>query len=115
MNSDDFPQTLIAAIRHFADPQVSFDFMVQLRWPDRVVKCPRCGCEKHSFISTRRTWECKSDTSHDKRQFSVKTGTVFEESPLTLDKWLGAIWLIANAKNGISSYEVHRALGVTQK
>lgn len=112
MKSDNLPQTLMDAVRYFADKQVAFDFMVQLRWPDGV-KCPRCQSEKHTFISTRKTWECKCCT--DKKQFSVKTGTIFEESPLALDKWLVTIWLIANAKNGVSSYEVHRAIGVTQK
>lgn len=111
--STDFPETLVDAIRYFADPQVAFDFMVQLRWSDGVVKCPRCQSEKHTFISTRKTWECRCCT--EKKQFSVKTGTIFEESPLSLDKWLATIWMIANAKNGISSYEVHRAIGVTQK
>lgn len=113
MNPDTFPQTLVAAIRHFADPQVSFDFMKALRWGSGPVCCPRCGGDKTTFISTRRTWECKG--THAQRQFSVKTGTIFEDSPLPLDKWLATIWLIANAKNGISSYEVHRAIHVTQK
>jgi transposase-like protein len=113
MNSDTLPQTLTDAIVYFADPQVAHDFMVQLRWQDGVVKCPRCQNAKHTYISTRRTWECKCCA--EKKQFSVKTGTIFEESPLPLAKWLATIWLIANAKNGISSYEIHRAIGVTQK
>src|SRR4051794_2311958 len=87
--------------------------MVSLRWPDGVVRCPRCGQKEVSFLSTRKTWECKH--KHEKRQFSVKVGTIFEDSPIPLDKWLCAIWLLTNAKNGISSYEVHRSLGVTQK
>lgn len=111
--NNEFPETLVEAICHFSDPEVAFQFMVQLRWPDGVVKCPRCQSTKHSFISTRKTWECKCCTAQ--KQFSVKTGTIFEESPLPLHKWLGTIWMIANAKNGISSYEVHRAIGVTQK
>jgi transposase-like protein len=110
--STEFPQTLIEAVRHFAQPDVAFKFMVDLRWPQGV-KCPRCQSEKHTFISTRKTWECKC--CMEKKQFSVKTGTIFEESPLPLDKWIATIWMIANAKNGISSYEVHRAIGVTQK
>jgi len=111
MNTE-FPQTLIEAVRHFADKQVSFDFMVQLRWPDKI-KCPRCQCENVSFIATRKIWKCKECKT--KNQFSVRVGTIFEDSALPLDKWLAAIWMIANAKNGISSYELHRALGVTQK
>src|SRR3984957_18966230 len=108
----EFPQTLVEAIRHFADPQVTFDFMVKLRWPNKV-KCPRCQSEDVSFISTRKIWKCKC--CQEKSQFSVRVGTIFEDSALPLDKWLVAIWLIANAKNGVSSYEVARALGVTQK
>lgn len=114
-NSPNFPQTLLEAIAYFANADTAHAFMVELRWGAGPVCCPRCGCDKTTFISTRRTWECKSATSHPQRQFSVKTGTIMEESPLSLDKWLATIWLIANAKNGISSYEVHRALGVTQK
>jgi transposase-like protein len=86
--------------------------MVSLRWPDGV-SCPTCGSNEVGFIATRRMWECK--TKHAKRQFSVKVGTIFEDSPIGLDKWLAAIWMIANAKNGVSSYEIHRAIGVTQK
>jgi len=108
--ADTNPKTLVEAIRYFADPDTCLKFLVPLRWPDGVV-CPRCGSKEHSFISTRRTWKCKGC----KKQFSVKVGTVMEDSPLGLDKWLTAIWLIANAKNGISSWEAHRALGITQK
>jgi hypothetical protein len=111
MNTE-FPQTLVAAIRYFADPQVAFDFMVKLRWPDGV-KCPQCQSVDVSFIATRKIWKCKC--CKEKSQFSVRVGTIFEDSALPLDKWLAAIWMIANAKNGVSSYEVHRAIGVTQK
>ena len=104
------PTTLVEAIRHFSDPDTCLKFLIPLRWPDGIA-CPRCGSAEHSFISTRRVWKCKGC----KKQFSVKVGTVMEDSPLGLDKWLTAIWLIANAKNGISSWEVHRALGITQK
>ncbi|MHB8589889.1 MAG: IS1595 family transposase [Candidatus Dormibacteraceae bacterium] len=107
------PQTLIEAIRHFSDPGVCLDYMVKLRWPDGRVICPTCGNDEVGFIATRRVWECKN--KHPRRQFSIKVGTVFEDSPIGLDKWLAAIWLIANAKNGISSYEIARSLGVTQK
>ncbi len=107
------PKTLIEAIRYFSDPDTCLDFMARLRWTDGKAICPGCGREDVRFIATRRLWECKD--KHAKRQFSVKVGTIFEDSPIGLDKWLAAIWMIANAKNGISSYEVHRALGVTQK
>jgi len=107
------PETLIDAIRYFSDPDVCLDFMARLRWPDGKAVCPTCGSHDVRFISTRRLWECK--TKHPRRQFSIKVGTIFEDSPIGLDKWLAAIWLIANDKNGVSSYELHRALGVTQK
>ncbi|HUF54326.1 MAG TPA: IS1595 family transposase [Dehalococcoidia bacterium] len=107
------PSTLIEAIRYLSDPDVCLEFVAALRWPDGKAICPGCGSEDVRFISTRRLWECK--TKHPKRQFSVKVGTIFEDSPIGLDKWLAAIWMIANAKNGVSSYELHRAIGVTQK
>jgi transposase-like protein len=106
------PTTLIEAIEYFSNPDVCLDFMVKLRWPDGVA-CPTCGSVDVRFIPTRRIWECKS--KHEKRQFSVKVGTIFEDSPIPLNKWLATIWMIANAKNGVSSYEVHRVIGVTQK
>ena len=108
-----FPQTLHDAIKYFADEDRALDFMKAIRWPDGVVKCPRCGSTDVSFLSTRRIWKCKN--AHEKQQFSVKVGTVLEDSPIGLDKWLCGFWLIANAKNGISSYELHRSIGVTQK
>lgn len=104
------PKTLTEAIRYFSDPDTCLKFMIPLRWPAGV-SCPRCGSVDHSFLSTRRVWKCRGC----KKQFSIKVGTVMEDSPLGLDKWLTAIWLIANAKNGISSWEAHRALGITQK
>jgi transposase-like protein len=106
------PQTLVEAIRHFADPDVTLATMVELRWPNGVC-CPTCGRTDVRFIATRRMWECKG--VHSRKQFSAKIGTIFEDSPLSLDKWFVAIWMIANCKNGVSSYEIHRALGVTQK
>jgi transposase-like protein len=111
MNTE--PQTLVEAIRYFSDPDRCFLFMCHLRWPDGVVKCPTCGAANPRFIATRKMFECRN--KHDRRQFSVKVGTIFEDSPLGLDKWLAALWMIANDKNGVSSYEVHRAIGVTQK
>ena len=106
------PQTLLEAIKYFADPDVALATMVELRWPDGVT-CPTCGRTDVRFIATRRIWECKG--SHVRKQFTAKRGTIFEDSPLGLDKWFAAIWLIANCKNGVSSYEIHRGLGVTQK
>jgi transposase-like protein len=104
------PTTLVQAVRYFSNPDVSLAFLAGLRWPDGVT-CPICGSKENSFLKTRRIWKCKGCG----KQFSVKLGTVFEDSPIGLDKWLPAIWLLVNAKNGISSYELHRALGVTQK
>jgi len=109
---NEVPQTLVDAIRYFSDPDVCLCFVVELRWPDGVT-CPRCDGKDVRFLEKRRIWECKA--KHPRKQFSVKVGTIFEDSALSLDKWLAAIWMIANAKNGISSYEIHRALGITQK
>ena len=106
------PQTLVDAVRYFADADVTLKTMVELRWPDGVC-CPTCGSKDVRFLGTRRLWECKN--KHPRKQFSAKVGTIFEDSPLSLDKWFVAIWAIANCKNGISSYELHRALGITQK
>jgi hypothetical protein len=107
-----WPQSLIEAVRYFADPDRSLALLSQLRWPGGV-ECPTCGCKQVSFLSTRRLWKCKN--AHAKRQFSIKVGSIFEDSPLPLDKWLVAMWLIVNCKNGISSYEVGRDLKVTQQ
>src|SRR5262245_60731204 len=107
------PTTLIEAVRYFSDPDVCLAFLGGLRWPDGVVLCPNCGSDQVRFIGTRRLWECKS--KHARRQFSIKVGTIFEDSPLGLDKWLPAVWMIANDKNGISSAELGRCVGVTQK
>ena len=104
------PQTLVEAIRYFSEPETCHNVMVGLRWADGVV-CPRCESKLNTFVSTRKVWKCKTC----RKQFSAKVGTVMEDSPLGLDIWLTGIWLIANAKNGISSYEIHRALGITQK
>jgi transposase-like protein len=106
------PQTLMDAIRYFADRNVTLDLMVAIRWPDGVV-CPTCGSKEVTFLKTRRLWKCKN--RHPKQQFSAKVGTIFEDSPIGLDKWFTAMWLIANCKNGISSYEIARDLHVTQK
>jgi transposase-like protein len=107
------PKTLQQAAIYFANPENCLADMVKFRWPDGVVKCPTCGSEKVSYIKGRRVWECA--TKHSKRQFSAKVGTIMEDSALGLDKWLFAMWIICNAKNGVSSYELARSVGVTQK
>jgi transposase-like protein len=104
------PVDLAAAIDYFSDPDLAYEYVVALRWPGGPL-CPRCGADEHSYISTRRLWKCKAC----KRQFSVKVGTIFEGSPLGLDKWLPAIWVAANSESGVSSRELARLLGVTQK
>jgi transposase-like protein len=104
------PESLSEAITYFADKNTALQFLQFLRWPSGVV-CAHCDAPNPMFLKTRRIWKCRVC----RKQFSVKMGTVFEDSPLGLDKWLPAIWLLANSKNGISSYEVARALGVTQK
>src|ERR1039457_4521400 len=105
------PKTLLEAVRYFSDKEVAFDVFRRYRWPNGEPACPHCGCLENSFLTTRRIWKCKGC----KQQFSIKVGTIFEDSPLGLDKWLPAMWLIANAKNSVSSHELARSLGVTQK
>jgi transposase-like protein len=106
------PTTLQEAIIYFANADNCFRYMVAHRWPDGVV-CPTCGRSDISYLATQRKFQCKS--AHAKRQFSVKVGTIFEDSPLGLEKWLPAVWIITSAKNGVSSCEIARTLGVTQK
>jgi transposase-like protein len=105
--------TLQEAIIYFSSPQNCLDYLAKKRWPDGVVKCPTCGSSSVSFLAKHLRWQCASH--HPRRQFSIKVGTIFEDSPIGLDKWLAAMWLITNAKNGISSWEIHRGLGVSQK
>ena len=105
------PKTLLEVVTFFADEQRAFEAIRDRRWPNGKVACPLCGCEKVKFMEKVRRWNCNGC----RKQFSAKTGTIFEESPISFSKWLPAMWLIANAKNGISSYELHRSLGVTQK
>jgi transposase-like protein len=104
------PTTLLEATRYFADLDIATRFVARLRWPKGAV-CPECGGKEHSYLSTRRLWKCKSC----RKQFSVKVGTIFEDSPIPLDKWLVAIWMIANSRNGVSSHELARSVGLTQK
>ncbi len=110
-DNNNLPKTLQQAIRHFSDDLTCIQLVASLRWSDGIAVCPRCENNQTSFLSTRKIWKCKAC----KKQFSVKVGTIFEDSPIPLDKWLTAMWLITNAKNGISSYEIHRAIGITQK
>src|ERR1700685_567760 len=107
------PKTLQEAILYFSDFENCKTFMVTLRWPDGVVKCPHCGSEKVTWLAKARVWKCYA--GHERPTFSLKTGTIFEDSPIPLEKWLCATWMLVGCKNGISSYEIHRGLGVTQK
>ncbi|HUI06303.1 MAG TPA: IS1595 family transposase [Verrucomicrobiae bacterium] len=107
----EFPETLTEAIKYFADDDRSLEFMTAVRWPDGKVCCPRCQSANTVLMAARRLYRCRDC----QKQFSVKVGTIFEDSPLGLDKWLPAFWMILNSKNGISSCELGRALGVTQK
>ncbi|HVA63997.1 MAG TPA: IS1595 family transposase [Terriglobales bacterium] len=104
------PKTLQEAIVYFADSEQAFAYAVQLRWPEGV-RCPRCDSDQHSFISTRRIWFCKGC----QRQFTVKVGTVMEDSAVAVNRWMVAFWILANSRNGVSSCELARTLGVTQK
>jgi len=107
----DAPNSLQEAIVYFSDPDRAFDYAKRFRWPDGNVVCPRCGKAKHSFIKTRRLWFCYVC----QKQFSLKLGTVFEDSALTLDKWMTGLWMLVNCKNGVSSCELARTLKITQK
>jgi transposase-like protein len=106
------PKTLQEAVIYFSDPDNCIQFFAARRWPNGV-ECPTCGSKDVSYISTRRMWECKKE--HARKQFSIKVGSIFEDSALGLDKWLTAAWMICNCKNGVSSCEIARSIGVTQK
>src|SRR5277367_3003719 len=105
------PRTLQEAIVYFSDPQRAFDYAVSLRWPSGKVHCPRCSSDKNYFIKTRKLWLCRGCN----RQFTFKVNTIFEDSPIGLDKWMTAFWMLVNCKNGVSSMEIHRTIGITQK
>jgi transposase-like protein len=109
----DTPTTLQAAIEFFSDPDRCHQYMVEMRWPDGIVICPICNRPNPAYLANQRRFQCAS--KHPLRQFSVKVGTIFEDSPIPLKSWLLAVWQITNCKNGISSYELARAIGVTQK
>jgi transposase-like protein len=104
------PSTLIGVVQHFSNKRTCIEFVKNLHWPNGVT-CPVCASKEVTELRTRQLWQCRDC----RKQFSVKVGTIFEDSALPLQKWLVALWLITNAKNGISSYEIHRSLGVTQK
>jgi transposase-like protein len=112
MEVNEFPQSLLQAIRYFENPDVCVDFVAEMRWPNGPI-CPHCEGDRVSYLKSRRIWKCMNKDCH--KQFSVKSGSVFEDSPVSLDKWLIAVWLIVNCKNGISSYEIARDLKITQK
>ncbi|MBZ5706509.1 MAG: IS1595 family transposase [Acidobacteriia bacterium] len=107
------PKSLQEAIVFFSNPDNCIDYLAIRRWPEGKVVCPTCGCETVKFSEKRRTWTCAKH--HAKREFSIKVGTVMEDSAIPLDKWLMAMWLVTNCKNGISSYEIARDVKVTQK
>lgn len=106
-------RTLQQAVQYFSNYENCKAVMVQLRWPDGIVKCPQCGSDHVTYLANARVWKCYG--KHERPKFSLKTGTIFEDSPLGLDKWLPALWLVVNCKNGVSSCETARDLGVTQK
>ena len=107
------PKTLMEAIQHFSDEDVCHEYVKRIKWPDGEVVCPGCGCANVGWIKSRRLFQCREKEC--RTQFSVKVGTIFEDSALALSKWLVAVWCIVNARNGISSYELHRTIGITQK
>lgn len=107
------PKTLQEAVIHYADFENCKAFMMKLRWPDGKVLCPNCGSDDVDYLPNARVFKCYQ--KHERQKFSMKVGTIFEDSPIGLEKWLPVMWLIVNAKNGISSWEIHRAIGVTQK
>jgi transposase-like protein len=110
MATETTPDTLLGAITYFSDVDVATGFVASLRWPDGV-RCPHCDSVDTPYVASRRIWQCKNC----RKQFSVKVGSIFEDSPIPLSKWLPAMWLLVNCKNGVSSYEIARDLGVTQK
>src|SRR5271169_323914 len=113
MNQLESPKTVQEAVIHFSDYENCRKFMMAVRWPDGIVKCPRCGSAHVVYLGKARVYKCYG--KHPLAKFSLKVGTVFEDSPLPLEKWLPAMWMACNCKNGISSWELHRGLGVTQK
>jgi transposase-like protein len=113
MKATSEPKSLQEAIVYFSNPDNCIDYLALRRWPSGKVVCPSCGSDSVKFSEKRRTWQCASH--HAKREFSIKVGTIMEDSAISLDKWLTAMWLVTNCKNGVSSYEIARDLKVTQK
>ena len=107
------PETLPEVISHFQSFANCKAFLTALRWPDGVVRCPHCQSTRVTWLEPARLWKCYG--GHRKAKFSLKTGSIFEDSPLSLEKWLSCVWLIVNSNNRASSWEIHRRLGVTQK
>ncbi len=107
------PKTLQQAVKAFADPQFCIELVAAMRWIDGKATCPKCSGTNAHYMESRKVWQCKNKKC--KKQFSIKTGTIFEDSAISLENWLMAMWLLVNAKNGISSYELSRATGLTQK
>jgi transposase-like protein len=105
------PETQEEAVLYFSDPERAFEYALGVRWPDGRIRCPRCGSEEHSFLKTRRIWFCRGC----RKQFSLKIGTIFEDSALGLDRWLLAMWMVAYRGEGLSSYRLARTVGITQK
>src|SRR5690242_16094001 len=105
------PRTLQECIQYFSDEEICIEFVASLRWPGGQAPCPKCDSSNSVYLPKRRVWRCRDC----QKQFSVKVGSIFEDSPIPLNKWLAGMWMVAGAKNGISSYEIHRALGITQK
>ena len=112
-NTNDTPKTLLQAVKFFSDFENCRKFMVKARWTDGVVHCPTCNSDHVAYLANARVWKCYG--KHARPKFSLKVGTIFEDSPIQLEKWLPTVWFLVNCKNGISSYELSRALGVTQK
>lgn len=107
------PKTLQQAIQFFSDFENCRQFMISVRWEDGIVRCPACNSDKVTYLAKAKVYRCYGN--HPRQKFSLKVGTIFEDSPLPLEKWLPAVWLLVSAKTGVSSYEIHRALGVSQK
>ena len=106
-----YPATLQDAVKFFSDEQVCIDAVAEMRWPDGKATCPWCGKQNNGWLATQKRWKCRDC----RKQFSVKRGTIFHDSPLGLDKWMIAMWMLANCRNGVSSYEIARTIGITQK
>jgi transposase-like protein len=106
----DAPKTLLEAIQYFSDERICINAVAEMRWPNGVA-CPHCEAKEPYWLDTQKRWKCRKC----RKQFSVKAGSIFEDSPISLQKWLPTLWMLVNCKNGVSSHEIARSLGVTQK